>query len=49
MHMSDFVSTGLYHLLNLLQIETSSFRTFFVLSYTYAKVLVSKLWNKKQA
>jgi len=49
MHMSGFVSTGLYRLPNVSQMFTASFRTFFVLSYTYAKILVSKLWNMKHA
>jgi hypothetical protein len=49
MRVSGFVSTGLYRLLNVLQIDTARNRTFFVLSYTYAKVVVSKPWNMKQA
>ena len=49
MHMSVFVSTGLYRPLNVSHTDTASFRPYYVLSYTYAKVLVSKLWNMKNA
>jgi hypothetical protein len=49
MRMSGFVSTGLYRLLNVLQIDTARFRTFLVLSYICVKVLLSKLWNMKHA